>query len=208
MQADIIALEQKLDLNTSQLSTFIVMRLPDGKEYRAEASTELAEALVGLNASGTQQPQVQAPVPDPISVPPEMVDDGESMVFGGFEEQQEEDDPFIEWAALPDDQLAPKMKQMLTSNDVPASLRASQLVAIVDQLAEKMIQEHELRQQQQKKALAPPQDQVGVVQRVPHVAPARKVPMDEMGYPRVPQQDRDPGEVALHGTDEDGIAQV
>jgi len=200
MQVTIISIDQKLLLNgTSELHTFVTMRLPAGGDVSVRVEPDVAQALI-IAATGASDDPIQARDEEAASTLDSSTHEGDD-VFGGEDTQTE--DAGVEWATLPDEHLSAHMKETLTSLQAPAVLPMSELVALVDQITEATLERKRKQQQRQR-----PQPVVGAVQRLQPVARPKTVPRDEMGYPIVSRNDRDPGEVALTGTDEDGVPQL
>lgn len=190
MQVTIESIEQRMMLGSNQMITLVNVKLPDGSYFTSQIEPEVAERLLKI-ASGAGP---TAPVDNGVG------NHEEPEVFSEASESVEEEDQEIEWATLPDEHLSPSMKQALAEIGTPQVMKASELVALIDQVTEQMM--NKAAQKAKKPA-------VGQIQRV-QVPRPRTVPRDDYGYPIVAQQpvERDPGEVALTGSDEDGVPQL
>lgn len=115
-------------------------------------------------------------------------------VYSAETAEREQAEQEVEWSKLPDEHLSPQMKKTMSELGVRPVMPASELVAVVDQITERLMETR--------------QNQTPRVQRLQPVRP-RTVQKDDMGYPIVRQQvERDPGEVAVTGRDEDGVQQL
>jgi hypothetical protein len=198
MQVFIESIDQRVRLDSpgEEASTIINIRLQDGSYIAAKIDNEAAGKLMQLSVSTTTRPVPPAYVSENVS------DVGD--VFSG-EESGQEGEQQLDWEQLPDESLSAQLKQVLRDINAPKMMAASDLVALVDQISERMLIEAQERAKPptQKAPMTP-----GQLQRVRGTRP-RTVPKDEYGYPIVPQiVDRDPGEVALMGSDEDGVPQL
>ena len=221
MHVKIESIDQKLMLDGSgNLATFLTLELPTGDRVSAQVEPVVAQALIELATNGSvtkEQPPLEKFESVTVDVDEQPgyktrddYDDARSAseddysfeqeIFSAPEGPPEEETP-ITWADLPEAHLSSRMKHILTEMGVAPVMPASSLVALVDQITERML-EAKIAQQEQ--------PEVGKVQRPGHlqVTRAKTVPKDDAGYPIVSGVvDRDPGEVATFGTDEDGIPQ-
>ncbi len=209
MHAEIIAVDVRRSLQNGSTSTFITFLLPDLTQISAQVDAETAQQLIEKSEAGVDDFARKA---DPAAeydaaieeaeqaeVDPSIPDSVED-IFSAAQEAAEE--PLVEWEALSDEQLSPALKRILKVADIPASLPATELVELIDAI--------QRQQAQQQAPQAPAAPTVGKVQHL-QPAPRRTVPKDAMGYPIVDpaqQVDRDPGEVAVMGSDEDGVPQA
>lgn len=209
MQVIIESIDQKLLLNgKSQLVTFLTLELPNGEKVSAQVAPDVAQTLISLVPESTEElelPSVHVDVPlqtrtHPLPVQPPATEQAPEDEIFSASDQPEEPEQQIEWAALPDEHLSPQMKKILQDLGAAPVMPATSLVALVDQITERLIEQKQTQQ---------PQPVVGKPQQL-QVARPKTVPRDEMGYPVVAgqSQDRDPGEVALMGEDEDGVPQL
>lgn len=188
MQVVIESIDQRYPLEgDKEVITTLNIRLPNGQHITTVVQPEMAERLIG--AAVPEPPKQDESLP---------ITDGAPEVFGDGETDEAEQ--LIDWTELPDDSLAPQMKKVLFESEAPHVMPASELAALVDKIGE-----HLMNQAAQRARATTP----GKVQRVQAPRP-RMVPKDELGYPMVPHlnNDRDPGEVALSGSDEDGVPQL
>lgn len=204
MNITIESIDQKLKLDgSSELVTYLSLLLPNGESISAQVGPEVAQTIINL----ISQPGYVAETPafDTIDEPVGHYEDAhiengfDGGVFGGDLEVPEEpsSDELIAWKDLPSTTLPNQVKIELQKAGVGAHLKVSDLVELTESITERLLEEKR----------APPQRTQGVVQRV-QTPPVKTVPKDEMGYPRVPAIDRDPGEIAQMGTDEDGVPQL
>ena len=180
MKVTIEGIEQFLKLGGKfETINSLRIRLPDGTLFAASVDNAIIERLIFL----ANQEAVTGE---------ELTEDG---VFGGEPpEVLPEEEQMIDWANLPDSVLPQEIKKELSGYGYPPVVRASELAAARELIAER------LRTKEQPAVRTIPAQ----LQQVPR---PRTVPKDEMGYPVVPNRPSDPGEVALAG-DEDGVPQL
>lgn len=201
MQVTIESIDQRMLLEGEQdMVTSINIRLPDGSYIAAVVQPEMAERLLRVATSVGRNLDSES---GPSS--PAYTEDTELEVFGAEKEAEEQE---IDWTQLPDDSLSPQMKVILEEIGAPQVMPASELAGLVDQISERLMMQAAAKTRagvvDKIKAAAVP----GQVQKL-QVARPKTVPKDDFGYPMVAQQsDRDPGEVALTGSDEDGVPQL
>jgi hypothetical protein len=189
MHVKIESIDQKLMFDGSgDLATFLTLELPTGDRVSAQVEPDVAQALIELATNGPVEPPIEKAESafegldeEPLAVPTQQF---EEEVYSASD-QPEEETP-IAWADLPEAHLSSKMKSILSEMGIAPVMPASQLVALVDQVTEKLMEAKADRQREQQQ-----QPEVGKVQRPGHLSVAR---------PKT-------GEVATFGTDEDGIPQ-
>ena len=217
-------IQQNMTLSSGVVQSYARLKLPSGKIIAVpldeEQLMEVMEASVvaptdaGLNEVREEYVQQQ------VEMSPEP---GEEQTATG---------DLVRWADLPSTALPDSMKQILQELGAAPEMPHDALVALVDDISERMIQQaaggaappaeppqaapltsEQTQWPQRPQAPAPPpqqpqQQQVGRVV-VPQAPRMRTVPKNEQGYPVVPGLvDSDPGEVALAGGDEDGVGTI
>jgi len=215
MQAFIEEINQALLLRDHKIETRLVLSLPNGKKISATVSDDDLKTLVEARS---EEQMAEQPV-EPVGT--------EAVAQGMVDELGEPE--MVAWASLPDEYLAPEMKQMLTELGAAPIMPMENLLALVNEIAQadglmgqvpepippepmmtsvpQAAPPYVVPQQPQPPAQRPPQPAMGqvVLQRV---KAARTVPKDDYGYPIVPGMEQDPGEVAVPDADEDGIGQM
>lgn len=204
MHVEIIAVGGMQSLVDNNTTSHIILRMPNADQISVTVDGEIAQAILDGAFDGLRKAE------EPLrkaNVPELDIDPGDDVVQEIFSAPDVPED-MIEWRTLPEESLSTTMKQVLERADIPNELPASELVELIDAITR---QENAQRAAQAAQASQPPQQQstVGRVQQL-RTPPRRTVPMDEKGYPIVAQQvqDRDPGEVATMGADEDGVPQA
>lgn len=177
MQVTLNRLEQSYPLDGSPVHTYLILTLPSGESVRAQVSNESAEALIKASMSGEE---AQQSLEEPQRSSP-----------------TEESALQVDWESLPDSVLAPVYKQIMRDVGAPPLLAVTEFERLTDEISEHL----HLQAQEQLEVQEKPSDLA-----VPHVVPRRrKVEMDEMGYPVVPNL-RKP--LDTQDSDEDGVAQL
>lgn len=220
-------IQQSMTLRTGQVRSYLTLKLPSGVTINVPVEEEQIKAILEASVAageGEQQPeqpeeQYQPPAPDEF---PPMVQEPE-----GTEEEQVSADDLVSWEELPDTVLSDSMKQILREVGASPEMPMNSLVTLVDDIAERMMQQAEAKAQgavqpapaqvdpqyadwPAKPAKAPQKPPQGKVNQpvgrviVPQSPPIRSVQKDELGYPVVPGMVNDPGEIPAFG-DEDGV---
>jgi len=228
MQAFIEEINQALILRDQKIETRLVLSLPNGRKISATVSDDDLKVLVEARTEEQMAEQPTEPV-GTVAVAQGMVDELADPEMEDLARASSPEVPggsdLVVWASLPDDYLAPEMKQLLTELGAAPVMSVTDLVGLVNEIS----QAEGLMEQVPEPAApqplmthvpegAPPyapvqpqpsqaQSAIGrvVVQRS---KPARTVPKDEYGYPIVPGMEQDPGEVAIPDADEDGVGQM
>lgn len=202
MKVTIESIDQKLKLDgSSELVTYLALLLPNGESVSALVDSEVAQTVIKLAAQPDYVTEAEA---ETTHLYDDVREEFDGDVFGGDVDVEPQgtidsvfsDDSLISWRELPDTSLPAHVKLELQKAGVPEQLKVEELVELTESITEKLME----------KKKAQPKVQ-GVVQRV-QSPPIKTVPKDEMGYPRVTNVERDPGEVAQMGTDEDGVPQL
>lgn len=211
MIVTIESIDQRLKLDgSSELVTSLSLLLPNGMTVSAQVASEAAQTIINLVSDPEYVPETHTvtETPEASEGPVELYGnvrveesplDFDGDVFGGDvgEATEEPEQELISWRELPDTTLPSHVKLELEKAGVDDQLKVADLVELTETITERLMEQKR----------AQPQRVQGVVQRV-QSPPIKTVPKDEMGYPRVTSVDRDPGEIAQMGTDEDGVPQL
>lgn len=214
LTAEIIRVEQALNLHTRETENFLVFRIPSGTELRAVATEEVVESILAAADLDTEEAVPEAPSPPP-QVP---LDSPKPPVL------EEE----VYWMDLGAEVLPDELKAAFSALSAPELLTMSAVIRLRDSiLLEFQDEDWELLAKTSLPPVAPPKqepppprqpqsppglDQVRWADGSAvflQSRPARTVPKDDAGYPIV-DSSRDPGEVVVgsHDLDEDGMAQL
>lgn len=233
MLAEVVRVDQTLDLNGGGLTNFVVFRFGNGVECRAQVDDSTLNGVLvwAEKVRGQNQPD-PTPPPDPAPRAPEPGLSNEQLKRAELEAEMQrkieemrwknepEEPQLIEWMSLPDNVISPMMKAAMIRLGLPSKMTEASISEATTQIAEKFTEEDwraTLGSPQQPRArvpitgLQPPQPRVQFSDGspiIPGSVPSRTVPKDDMGYPIVQGAGVDPGEV-VGGSDmdEDGVGQ-
>jgi len=227
IQANIIAVDQSLELASGLTKNFLVLQLANGAFVRAEVDEQATRAVlqqvvgddeelgeVTPAAAGAKTVDISPPPTPPAGI----------NVTAAPEQ-------LVSWDELPEDVLSEHMKRALEMLNAPAEMPFEQLSGLVKQIQDSFTPDDWIavgvspgaiegprppQPAAPQPAPQPQQPAVGEIQWadgspiVPGMGRvARTVPKDDMGYPIVGGSDVDPGEVVGGlDQDEDGIGQM
>lgn len=210
MKATITDIDQSFSLDSRQMTNFLVLKLPSGKKIRLPIDEDLIDVVIAESTVPSNEvpeardERVDAGSSDAV-FQHESFEEPNPFTSGEWqaaEEQVEEEEPLnspdqhdvVDWEALPDSELSPKIKQILKTSRINRIITVSELTALKLQ-----IEEHLSRAPKAGKV------QWGQGPTVAKERPIRTVPMDIAGNPLPPG-----GIVEADMTqdDDDGVSQV
>ena len=234
MIAEVVRIDQTLDLNGGGITNFVVFRLGEEIELRAAVDeATMQRVLVIVGAKDEEEAEIPPPMPTPAEIAAQHRARLQEEMDAKIAELQAKraaapipkaEPALIAWMSLPDSIISPMMKAALVRLGLPAEMTTESLQSAVEQIAEKFTEadwqatlgEPAIQKAGPRAPVIPglgraPQPKVLFTDGTPMVpggTPARTVPKDDMGYPIVQGAGVDPGEVVGGSdTDEDGVGQ-
>lgn len=230
MSAEVIRVDQTMDLNGGGLTNFVVFRLEDGTECKAAVDLDTMERVLQLSAQpqeegplgSTQEEQMAAAQAHAAQQEARLQEELQRKIAEAHQPEPPAAPVLIEWMKLPDNIISPMMKAAMVKLGLPAEMTEQSIIEATTQIAEGFTEDDwkaTLGVPPVQKAAPPavpglqrpPQPQVRFSDGTPIVGggvPSRTVPKDDMGYPVVRNAGVDPGEVVGGSdTDEDGVGQ-
>jgi|SRR5688572_5485742 len=225
MKATITDIDQRFSMETGRVTNFVIIRLPSGRELRAQVDDATMEELITESSKGPYEATPRDARVDAGSSSEVFVHEHFDNGFGydGAVTQvarQQADEAFgdgppptpvdeveqlehhvdsgvVEWAKLPDTQLPPQMKKILRDSKVNPVISVEDLDHLKAQILERLSKQPKPGQVKWNQG----------AQRETQSRPIRTVPRDEAGNPRPPGgiTEIDPGESQ---DDDDGVAQA
>lgn len=212
MNVNIVTIDQRYQVATGECLNFILLRLPDGREFHAQVTAEVVELLVGANL-----PVEEEPIVGEKSAPPLKEDRMTS-------EEDKAPPETILWSELPEEILSARMKAAFTALGVDSELTPLRIQGLVSTVESSFTQQDwdevfGIKRPTPSAApqpAPPPAPPVGVIQWadgapiLSGASPSRTVPKDEMGYPLVSGSGVARSDFLSNDStaDEDGVGQI